>query len=124
MAAQTLQQLPTKVSIKLYRGDDWPIQLRRWSDSTKTTLADLSGYSAELRISDAEGVLLDTLSSASGDIILNDGQVATYNLGIQFLKARVALFTFTTATYDFSLTDTLGMTRTFFKGPITVEADV
>jgi len=121
--AVTLQQLPTTVNIKLYKGDDWPIQLRRWSDSTKTTLADLTGYSAELRIVDADGNLLDTMSTGIGDVILTDGS-GTYNIGIQFLKAKVASFAWETATYDFSMTDTLTMTRTFFKGTITVNPDV
>lgn len=121
--AITLQQLPEKVNIKLYKGDDWPLEMKRWTDTTKTTLVDLSGYSAELRIADADtGALLDSLSTVGGEIILLDG-TGTYNIAINFLKALVAGFTWTSAVYDFALTDSLGLTRTLFKGTISIQQD-
>ena len=119
----TLQQLPAKVSIKIYKGDDFSIKIKRFADETKTTLVNMTGYSAELRIADSKGVLLDTLSTTDNSIVLTDG-TGTYNIELKFLKDRVDAYTWKTGEYDFSITDSLNMTRTFFRGAITVQKDV
>jgi hypothetical protein len=122
--AVTLEQLPVKVNIKLYRGDDLILRMRWWADESKTTLRDLSGASAILRIKDPDtGAGIDTLESSAGDIELLDGS-GDYNLVIKFLKSRTDGYTWELGNYDFEFTDSAGFTRTPFNGVISVVQDV
>lgn len=122
--AATVSQLPAKLKIVLYRGDDLVIPLRWWADEAKTTLRDLTGYAAELKIRDTDGNLVDTLSTGTGDIVLWDGSDPNANITITFPNARTSGYAFTTAAYDLQFTDPAAKIRTLLAGVISVKADV
>lgn len=124
MATPTISQLPAKLKVVLYRGDDLTVPLRWWTDDTKTTLRDLTGWSVELKMRGADGTLLDTLSTTGGEIVVNDGSDPTGNIIITFPNGKTSGYTWDLAAYDLQLTDPTGKIRTLIAGTVSVKADV
>lgn len=57
---------PARLTFTIQKGATFREQIRWWQDAAHTVPADLTGYSAELRIYDSGGEVIETLTVGGG----------------------------------------------------------
>lgn len=103
---------------RIKRGDDWSPTLRFYTDATKTTRKNLTGYSATMafRRSFGEPVLI-TLSTADGTIVI-DGDAGEVT---PLLSHTLSDVDWVTAITDLKLIDAGGRVKHHLQYPFVVE---
>jgi hypothetical protein len=87
--------MATQDDVIIYIGDTWQHQWQ-WIDAVSGDPVDLTGWTATLELFNASGVLLDTLTSAGGDITIT---AATGMSLVEMSKTDTALLTAQTGSY-------------------------
>jgi hypothetical protein len=84
-----------KVDVTIFVGDTWQ-QEYLWKDKTTGAPISLTGWTAELELFNEDGVRIDLLTSAGGDITLT---TATGSIVVEMAKTATALLTPQTGSY-------------------------
>ncbi len=115
MAIPVIGDKPTTARVLIIRGDDWTPELV-WKVADEPVI--LTDYSMELRGKDGDGNLVLDYSTVNGKIILNGTPGL---IRFKVVKAETELIPVDEGTFDFSVTDSLGITKTKFRGAFSVE---
>jgi hypothetical protein len=114
-------------STAIQQGALWTKQFTYKSGATEATATpvNLTGYNARMKIKDASGALvlsLSTTPTANGDVITLGGAAGTVTVTIK--TATTTAFDFSTATYDLELVQPDSEVIRLVQGDLTLEREV
>ena len=111
-----------KYTFEIEQGDDIPVVLTLYDDTGKTTLTNLTGYSAKMQIKDTDySTQLDEYSSVGGELVLG-GALGTITFNVP--AATTAAYDPGTYRYDLETTSPAGVVRKILKGMFVVAQEV
>ena len=116
----TLKSRAADLTIVIDQGADFKPYLP-WKDSDGNYF-NLIGYTGTITIKDAStGATIDTWTSGADEIVFGTGDT---NIQIVIADTVTSAYDFTTADYDFMITDTGGDKRLLLTGQITLNRSV
>ena len=106
--------MPAQYNLLVYRGDNGKWQFKIWTDASKTTPVDLTGYTvkAELRNKPAGTTIVPTTCTVTLPNIVT--------MVLTAANAKLAV----SGVWDLQFTDSTGIVTTMVAGIVTVTPDV